>query len=145
MLSNCGAGENSWVPWRARSSNQSILKDINPEYSLEGLMLKLQYFVWRASSLENTPIDAEKNWEQEEKGTSTLSIHWKDWCQNSNTMCGEPAHWKTPQLMLGKTESRKRKGATKIEMFGWHHWLSEQEFEQTPGYSEGQTGKAGTL
>ena len=32
------------VPWTARSSNQSILKEINPEYSLEGLMLKLQYF-----------------------------------------------------------------------------------------------------
>ena len=32
------------VSWKARSSNQSILKDINPEYSLEGLMLKLEYF-----------------------------------------------------------------------------------------------------
>ena len=33
------------VPWRAKRSNQSILREINPEYSLEGLMLKLQYFV----------------------------------------------------------------------------------------------------
>ena len=32
------------VPWKARRSNQSILKEINPEYSLEGLILKLQYF-----------------------------------------------------------------------------------------------------
>ena len=45
------------VPWTARRSNQSMLKEINPEYSLEGLMLKLklQYFghlMWRASSLE---------------------------------------------------------------------------------------------
>ena len=45
------------VPWTARRSNQSILKEINPEYSLEGLMLKLklQYFghlMWRADSLE---------------------------------------------------------------------------------------------
>ena len=32
------------VPWTARRSNQSILREINPEYSLEGLMLKLQYF-----------------------------------------------------------------------------------------------------
>ena len=32
------------IPWTARRSNQSILKEINPEYSLEGLMLKLQYF-----------------------------------------------------------------------------------------------------
>ena len=47
------------VPWTSRRSNQSILKDINPEYSLEGLMLKLklQYFghpMPRTTSLENT-------------------------------------------------------------------------------------------
>ena len=46
------------VPWTARRSNQSILKEINPEYSLEGLMLKLklQYFdlMQRAKSLEKT-------------------------------------------------------------------------------------------
>ena len=47
------------VPWRARRSNQSILKRISPEYSLEGLMLKLklQYFghlMWRADSFEKT-------------------------------------------------------------------------------------------
>ena len=45
------------VPWTARRSNQSILKEINPEYSLEGLMLKLQYFghmMPRADSLEKT-------------------------------------------------------------------------------------------
>ena len=46
MLSNWGAREDSRVPWTARRSNQSILKEINPEYSLEKLMLKLklQYF-----------------------------------------------------------------------------------------------------
>ena len=49
------------VPWTARRSNQSILKEINPEYSLEGLMLKLklQYFghlMQRANSLEKTQM-----------------------------------------------------------------------------------------
>ena len=49
------------VPWTARRSNQSIPKEINPEYSLEGLMLKqkLQYFghlMWRAKSLEKTLV-----------------------------------------------------------------------------------------
>ena len=47
------------VPWTARRSNQSILKEIIPEYSLEGLMLKLQYFghlMWRTDSLEKTLI-----------------------------------------------------------------------------------------
>ena len=45
------------VPWAARRSNQSIVKKINPEFSLEGLMLKLQSFghlMWRANSLEKT-------------------------------------------------------------------------------------------
>ena len=47
------------VPWTARRSNQSVLKEINPEYSLEGLMLKLKlpyygHLMWRANSLEKT-------------------------------------------------------------------------------------------
>ena len=63
--------------------NQSILKEINPEYSLEGLLLKLKlrYFghmLQRADSLKKT-------------------------------------------LMLGKIEGRRRRGATKDEMVGWHH------------------------
>ena len=63
MLLNCGVGEDSCgvgqVPWIARRSNQSILKEISPEYSLEGLILKLklQYFghqIRRTDSLEKT-------------------------------------------------------------------------------------------
>ena len=60
MLLNCGVGEDSWeFPWTARRSNQSILKKISPECSLEGLMLKqkLQYFghlIRRANSFEKT-------------------------------------------------------------------------------------------
>ena len=60
------------VPWTARRSNQSILKEISPEYSLEALMVKvkLQYFghlMWRIDLLEEDP-DADKDWRQEEKG-----------------------------------------------------------------------------
>ena len=89
------------VPWTARRSNQSILKEISPEHSLEGLMLKLklQYFgplIERANSLEKT-------------------------------------------LMQGKIEGRRRRGQQRMdEMVGWHHQLNGQEFEQTPGDSEGQ-------
>ena len=59
MLLNCGAEEGSRVPWTARRSNQSILKETTPEYSLEGLTLKLklQYFghlMRRTDSLEKT-------------------------------------------------------------------------------------------
>ena len=68
------------VPWTARISNQSILKEINPVYSLEGLMLelKLQYFghlMWRADSFEKT-------------------------------------------LMLGKIESRRRRGGQRRRLVG---------------------------
>ena len=61
------------VPWTARRSNQSILKEISPGFSLEGMMLKLklQYFghlVGRVDSLEKT--HAGSDWGQEEKGTT---------------------------------------------------------------------------
>ena len=57
MLLNCGAREDSWVLWLVRRSNQSFLKEINSECSLERLMLKLKlqyfgYLMLRASSLE---------------------------------------------------------------------------------------------
>ena len=57
MLLNCGAGGLLRVLWIAKKSNQSILKEINSEYLLEGLMLMLQYFghlMLRADSLEKT-------------------------------------------------------------------------------------------
>ena len=58
MLLNCGVGEELLrVPWTARRSNPSILKEINPKYSLEGLTLKPEYFghlMGRANSLERT-------------------------------------------------------------------------------------------
>ena len=61
------------VPWTARRSNQFILKEISPGYSLEGMMLKLklQYFAHlmrRVDSLEKR--DAGRDWGQEEKGTT---------------------------------------------------------------------------
>ena len=87
------------VPWTARRSNQSIQKEFSPEYSLEGLMLKLKlpYFghlMRRTDSLEKT-------------------------------------------LMLGKIEGGG-KGMTEDEIFGWHHWLNEHEFEQALGVGDGQ-------
>ena len=61
------------VPWTARRSNQSLLKEISPEYSLEGLMLKLKlqhfgHLMQRVASLEKT--HAGRGWGQEEKGTT---------------------------------------------------------------------------
>ena len=58
------------VPWTPKRSNQSILKEINPEYSLEGLILKLRlqylgHMIWRTDS--GKYLDAGKDWRQEEK------------------------------------------------------------------------------
>ena len=68
-----------WIPWTARRPNQSILKEISPEYSLEGLMLKLklQYFghlMWRADSLEKTLY-----WERLRAGGEGDYRGWNGW------------------------------------------------------------------
>ena len=74
------------IPWTARRSNQSILKEISPGYSLEGLMmklkLKLQYFghlMQRVDSLEKTLMpDARRDWGQEEDEITGWH-HQLDW------------------------------------------------------------------
>ena len=76
MLSNCGAGEESWESLERRS-NQSILKEIYPKYSLEGLLLKLklQYFghlIWNWLTGKN-PV-ATKDGRQKEKGVAEDEI-----------------------------------------------------------------------
>ena len=73
MLSNVVLEKTLESPLEARRSNQSIIKEINPEYSLEGLMLKLklQYFghlMQRTDSLEKTNAGKDGRWE--EKGTT---------------------------------------------------------------------------
>ena len=69
------------VPWTARRSNQSILKEVNPEYSLEGLMLKLklQYFVHlmrRADSLEKTLMLGRDDPLEKEMATCSSILAW---------------------------------------------------------------------
>ena len=69
------------VPWTARRSNQSILKEISPEYSLEGLMLKLKLLIFWPLDAKSRFIgkdpDSGKNWRQEEKGTTEdETVRW---------------------------------------------------------------------
>ena len=68
------------VPWTARRSNQSILKEISPGWSLEGMVLKLKlqyfgHFMRRVDSLEKT-LDAGRDWGQEKRGQQ--SMRWLD-------------------------------------------------------------------
>ena len=83
MPLNCGVGGLLWAPWNARKSKQSILKEINPENALEGLMLKLklQYFghlMRRADSLEKTymlgMIEGRRR-----RGWQDETIWWHHW------------------------------------------------------------------
>ena len=73
-----------WVPRTTRRSNQSILKEINPECSLEGLMLKLKlqysgHLMQRTDWCEKNP-DAGKDWRREEKGTTEDEmVGWHHW------------------------------------------------------------------
>ena len=66
------------IPWTARRSNQSILKEINPEYSLVGLMLKFQFFshlMRRADSLEKTPMRGRT---KGRRGRGRQRMRWQD-------------------------------------------------------------------
>ena len=76
------------VPWTARRSNQSILKEISPEYSLEGLMLKLKLQYLGHLILKNWLIgkdpDAGKDWRQEKKGRQRM--RWLDGIMSTNEM-----------------------------------------------------------
>ena len=72
------------VPWTTRRSNQSILKEISPAYSLEGLMLKLklQYFghlMWRTDSLEKTLVLGKTEGKGEDRGWDGWMVSPTQW------------------------------------------------------------------
>ena len=97
------------VPWTARRSNQSILKKIHPEYSLEGLMLKLQYFshlMWRVNSLEKILTVGTTEGKRRRK-TEEEMVGWYHWLNGhelehtpgeregqGSLACGSPWGWK---------------------------------------------------
>ena len=97
------------VPWTAKRSNQSILKEINPEYSLEGVMLKLklQYF----GHLIGKDPDAEKDWGQEGKGATenemASSIQWT-WVWKNWVIVKDGEVWRAAVHVVSKGQTRPR-------------------------------------
>ena len=109
-----------WVPWTARKSNQSILKEINPAYSLEGLMLKVQYFshlMQITDSLEKTLMlgKIEGRRRGDDRG-------WDGWVASS-TQCtwvwGSSGRW----WRTGKPGMLQSMGSTKkwTWLINWTH------------------------
>ena len=122
------------VPWTARRLNQSILKEISPEYSLEGLMvkLKLQYFGHLMQSIGKDP-DAGKDWRQEEKGmTDDDMIGWHHWLH------GHGFGW-TPGVGDGQGGleccSWGRKELDTTEWPNWTEWLMMRSFHMLISHS----------
>ena len=108
------------VPWSARRFNQSILKEISPEYSLEGLMLKLklQYFgqlMWRTDSLEKTLMlgKIEGGRRRDDRGWDgwMTSLTWWTW-----VWVGSGSWWWTGEPGVLQSMGSQRVG---------HHWATE--------------------
>ena len=152
MLLNCGVERRLLrVPWTARRSNQSILKEISPEYSLEGLMLKLKlqylgHLMWRTDSLEKTresPLDyKEIQLVHPKENQSWIFIGRTDVEAETPILWPPDAkNWLTGKDPdAGKDWRWEEKGTTEVEMVGWHHQLNGQEFGQALEVGDGQGG-----
>ena len=112
------------VPWTSRRSNQSILKEISPGCSLEGLMLKLNSILWppyAKSWLIGKHSDVGKNWEQEENGmTEDEMAGWR------HQFYGHEFEW-TPGVGDGQgglacCNSWSRKESDATERLNWTDW-----------------------
>ena len=115
------------VPWTARRSNQSILKEINCEYSLEGLMLKLQYFghlMGKTVSLEKT-LMLGKIESRRRRGRQRTS--WLDGITDSMDMSLS----KLQELVIEKPGVQQFRGCKELDMTDRMNWLTSCK---TPGW-----------
>ena len=126
------------VFWTARRSNQSILKQISPEYSLEGLMLKpkLQYFdhmIWRTKLFEKTMM-----LKRLKVGGKGYDRGWDGWMASLMSDLMDMSLSKLQELVRGKE-------AWQAAVCGWqkvgHDWATELNWTELKGFPGGTTGK----
>ena len=121
MLLNCGVGEDSWESsWTARRFNQSILKEISPEYSLKGLMLKmkLQYFCHLMQEL--THLKRPWCWERLKVGGEGDDRGWDDWMASPTQWTGawvNSGSW----WWIGRPGGLQSMGSQRVG----HNWATE--------------------
>ena len=123
MLLNYGVGEDLRVPWNARRSNQSILKEISPEYTLERLMLKLklQYFghlMRRTDSLEKT-LMLGKTVGRRRREWQRMRWTWWTW------VWALSGSW----WWIGKPGMLQPMGSQRVG----HNWATELNWYKSPG------------
>ena len=122
MLLNCGVGEDSWESLGCKRSNQSILKEINPEYSLEGLMLKLKLQNFGPTWEEPTYWKRPWCWERWKAGGEEGDRGWDGWMTSPTqwtwVWASSRSWWWTGRpglLQLGRKESDR------TERLFWTH------------------------
>ena len=121
------------VPWTVKRSNLSILKEISPEYSLEGLILKLklQYLMWRTDSLEKNP-NAGKDWRWEEKGmTGDEMVGWPHRLSGRDFWVSSRIWWRTERPGMLQSMESQRIGLdwvtelnSEYQVFSWKYLAS---------------------
>ena len=125
------------VPWTARRSNQSVLKEINPEYLLEGLILKLklQYFshlMWRADSQKRLWC-----WERLKAGGEEVVRGWDGWMASPTQwtwVWANSRRW----WRIGKPGMLQSMGSQRVG----HNWATEQQLI-IPGWNIGSKWRPG--
>ena len=131
MLLNCGVGEDSWESLTARRSNQSILKEISPEYSLEGLMLKLKLQYFGLSCEELTHWKRPWCWERLKAGGEGDDRGWDGWMasptQRTWVWVSSGRWWRT-----GKPDMLQSMGSERIR----HSWGTDLNWRPSADWME---------
>ena len=120
MLLSCGFGEDLRVPWTARRPNQSILKEISPDYSLEGPMLKMKLILWLPDAKNWLIGERPRCWESLKAGGEGVDRGWDGWMASLTEWtwiwASSGSWWWT-----GKADVLRCMGLQRVK----HNWVTE--------------------